>query len=66
MNQYERGKHTPGILMGQSPARVQQVPTSFLYEEDDVLASLIAVVGRPSREKKTLLAAPMRWRKNLS
>ena len=52
--------------MGQSPARVRQVPTSFLYEEDDVLASLIAVVGRPSREKKTLLAAPMRWRKNLS
>lgn len=42
--------------MGQRLAAALQVPTSFLYEEDDLLASLLATVARLPREKrKTLL-----------
>ncbi|WP_217589965.1 helix-turn-helix transcriptional regulator [Burkholderia sp. GbtcB21] len=56
VNQYESGKHTPKVQMGQRLAAALQVPTSFLYEEDDLLASLLATVARLPREKrKTLL-----------
>lgn len=57
VNQYEKGKHTPGIQTSQRLAKVLHVPTSFLYEEDDLLANLIIAAGRLSKErKKTLLA----------
>ncbi|MFX1716156.1 helix-turn-helix transcriptional regulator [Paraburkholderia sp. A1RO-5L] len=57
INQYERGKHLPHVLTGQRLARALHVPTSFLYEEDDLLAVLLTVSARLTREKtKTLLA----------
>lgn len=57
INQYERGKHLPHALTGQHLARALHVPTSFLYEEDDLLAALLTVSARLTREKtKTLLA----------
>ncbi|POM14011.1 hypothetical protein CSX04_08300 [Burkholderia cepacia] len=33
------------------------VPTSFLYEDDDLLANLLAIAGRLSKEKKRALVA---------
>lgn len=57
VNQYEKGKHTPAIQMSQHLARALLVPTGFLYEEDDLLASLLAIAGRLSKEKKKALLA---------
>lgn len=57
VNQYEKGKHTPAIQTSQRLARALLVPTGFLYEDDDLLASLLAIAGRLSREKKRLLLA---------
>ncbi|KVA30553.1 transcriptional regulator [Burkholderia cepacia] len=55
VNQYESGKHTPKLQMGQRLASALQVPTSFLYEEDDLLASLLATAAKLPREKKKTL-----------
>ncbi|KVF64837.1 MULTISPECIES: helix-turn-helix transcriptional regulator [Burkholderia cepacia complex] len=55
VNQYESGKHTPKLQMGQRLAIALQVPTSFLYEEDDLLASLLVTAARLSREKRKAL-----------
>jgi len=58
VNQYEKGKHTPAIQTSQRLARALLVPTGFLYEDDDLLANLLAIAGRLSKEKKrTLLAS---------
>jgi len=57
INQYERGKHLPHLLMGQRLAGALHVPTSFLYEEDDLLADLLIVAARLTRGKKKILLA---------
>ena len=57
INQYERGKHTPPLIVGQRLARALHVLTSFLYEEDDLLAALLAVAARLTRGKKKILLA---------
>lgn len=57
INQYERGKHLPHLLMGQRLARALHVPTSFLYEEDDLLADLLVTAARLTRGKKKILLA---------
>jgi transcriptional regulator with XRE-family HTH domain len=57
VNQYEKGKHTPAIQTSQRLARALFVPTGFLYEEDDLLANLLAIAGRLSKEKKKALLA---------
>ncbi|MBB2930594.1 helix-turn-helix transcriptional regulator [Paraburkholderia silvatlantica] len=57
INQYERGKHLPHLLMGQRLARALHVPTSFLYEEDDLLAALLVTAARLTRGKKKILLA---------
>ncbi|MBB2930593.1 helix-turn-helix domain-containing protein [Paraburkholderia silvatlantica] len=57
VNQYEKGKHTPAIQTSQRLARALLVPTGFLYEDDDHLASLLAIAGRLSKEKKRALLA---------
>ena len=38
-------------------ARALLVPTGFLYEDDEVLANLLAIAGRLSKEKKKALLA---------
>ncbi|RKF48908.1 helix-turn-helix domain-containing protein [Paraburkholderia fungorum] len=57
VNQYEKGKHTPAIQTSQRLARALLVPTGFLYEDDDLLANLLAIAGRFSKEKKRALLA---------
>ncbi|MBN3787495.1 helix-turn-helix transcriptional regulator [Burkholderia sp. Ac-20353] len=55
VNQYEQGKHTPKLQMGQRLARALHVPTSFLYEDDDLLANLLATAAKLPREKRKAL-----------
>jgi transcriptional regulator with XRE-family HTH domain len=55
INQYEKGKHTPAIQTSQRLARALLVPTGFLYEDDDLLATLLAIAGRLSKENKKAL-----------
>ncbi|MBN3745772.1 helix-turn-helix transcriptional regulator [Burkholderia sp. Se-20373] len=57
VNQYEKGKHAPTVQTSQRLARALLIPTSFLYEEDDLLANLLLIAGRLSREKKRALVA---------
>ncbi|CAE6907609.1 hypothetical protein R69927_05787 [Paraburkholderia domus] len=57
INQYERGKHMPHLAMGQRLARALHVPTSFLYEEDDLLAALLVTAAGLTRGKKKILLA---------
>lgn len=57
VNQYEKGKHTPTLQTSQRLARAMLVPTSFLYEDDDLLANLLAIAGRLNKEKKRALVA---------
>lgn len=57
INQYEKGKHMPHLIMGQRLAGALHVPTSFLYEEDDLLAALLATAARLTRGKKKILLA---------
>ncbi|MEI7296295.1 helix-turn-helix transcriptional regulator [Paraburkholderia tropica] len=57
INQYEKGKHAPSVQTSQRLARALLVPTGFLYEDDDVLANLLAIAGRLSKEKKKALLA---------
>lgn len=57
VNQYEKGKHAPTVQTSQRLARALLIPTSFLYEEDDLLANLLLIAGRLSKEKKRALVA---------
>lgn len=41
MNQYERGKHVPDLLMASKIAEALELPTAYFYIEDDVLAEII-------------------------
>ena len=41
INQYERGKHTPDVLMASHLARVLNVPLSYFWAEDDDEAELV-------------------------
>jgi transcriptional regulator with XRE-family HTH domain len=45
MNQYERGVHAPDYGMSRRLAEVLEIPTSFFFEEDDLLAALILNYG---------------------
>ncbi len=41
MNQYEKGKHSPDYAMSHRLAEILKVPCSYLYEENDDIASLL-------------------------
>jgi len=66
INQYERGKHKPPLIVGQRLARALHVLTSFLYEEDDLLAALLAVAADSRGERrKSSSRMPRRWHNHL-
>lgn len=46
INQYERGKHVPDLLMAERLAQELGVPVSFLFEPNDVLANLLRTIGQ--------------------
>ncbi len=45
INQYEREKHVPDLLMAERLAEELSVPVSFFYEPDENLARLLQVAG---------------------
>ena len=56
VNQYERGKHAPDFQMVRRLAVVLQVPTAYLYAEDDDLAEALILLGAsPSERRKRLI-----------
>ncbi|THB63362.1 MAG: XRE family transcriptional regulator [Gammaproteobacteria bacterium] len=56
MNQYERGKHTPDYLAIKQISTALNLPTAYLFTEEDDLAELIKKYSRLSaKEKKALL-----------
>lgn len=54
VNQYERGVHAPDHGTAQRLAAALGVPTSYLFEEDDVIAHILLTVGglRAAQRKK--------------
>ncbi|TDN67154.1 helix-turn-helix transcriptional regulator [Paraburkholderia sp. BL10I2N1] len=55
INQYEKGVHTPDFSTSQRIAGALQIPTSFLYEEDDLLARIIEAAGKLTKQRKEAL-----------
>ncbi|CNJ23744.1 helix-turn-helix transcriptional regulator [Yersinia enterocolitica] len=41
MNQYEKGKHTPDFEMACKLAKVLDIPESYLYTKDDLMAEMM-------------------------
>lgn len=41
MNQYETGKYAPDFLMAKKIAEVLDVPTTYFYTEDDLMAEMV-------------------------
>ncbi|MFQ6287700.1 helix-turn-helix domain-containing protein [Yersinia enterocolitica] len=52
MNQYEKGKHTPDFEMACKLAKVLDIPESYLYTKDDLIAELILKFSNVSKENK--------------
>lgn len=45
MNQYEAGSHIPRFPVPKKIAEALDIPTSYLFEEDDNIAKAILAVG---------------------
>ena len=45
INQYERGKHTPDVLMASHLARVLGVPLSYFWAQEEDEAELVRLFG---------------------
>lgn len=41
MNQYETGKYAPDFLMAKKIAEVLDVPATYFYTEDDLMAEMV-------------------------
>lgn len=52
VNQYERGKHTPDVLMASHMAKVLGVPLSYFWAEDDDEAELLLLYHRLSQRNR--------------
>ncbi|MBM3116418.1 helix-turn-helix domain-containing protein [Jeongeupia naejangsanensis] len=57
MNQYERGKHEPGMEIMKRIAEKLHRPISYFYEVDDDLAHLIEIYGGLDQQRKEKLLA---------
>lgn len=57
INQYERGKHTPDVLMASHLAKVLGVPLSYFWTAHDEEAELVRLFhGLNGRQRKQALA----------
>ncbi|OZI37976.1 transcriptional regulator [Bordetella genomosp. 10] len=56
MNQYERGKHTPGFFLIERLALALDIPAPWFYTRDDDLAELLLTYHRlpPARKVEAL------------
>ncbi|EPE4836150.1 helix-turn-helix domain-containing protein [Yersinia enterocolitica] len=43
MNQYEKGKHTPDFEMACKLAKVLDIPESYLYTKDNLMAEMMLI-----------------------
>ena len=41
VNHYEKGNHSPSFVMAKRFSEVLNIPTSFLYEENDEIAAML-------------------------
>jgi transcriptional regulator with XRE-family HTH domain len=58
INQYEHGVHEPDYGTLERLAGVLDVPTAYLYAEDDLLAELILLLhAAPDNQKRKILRA---------
>ena len=58
VNQYERGKHTPDVLMASHLAKALRVPLSYFWASDDDEAELLLLYhALGARMKKQVLRA---------
>jgi transcriptional regulator with XRE-family HTH domain len=60
INQYERGKHVPDLGTAARLSRILDVPSPYLYAQDDALAAWILVFARlsPAARHAVLRKAP--------
>lgn len=57
MNQYERGKHTPGFFLIERLAQALNMPTPWFYTRDDDMADLLLAYNTlPADQKEKALA----------
>lgn len=57
MNQYERGKHTPGFFLIERLAQALNIPTPWFYTRDDDLADLLlAYNALPAHVQRKVVA----------
>lgn len=56
VNQYERGKHTPGLNTIARLARCLSVPVPYFYAEDDQLAGWILAFNKVSPAVRRTIA----------
>lgn len=56
INQYERGVHFPGYSVVARLAKAVDVPTPFLYADDDQLAAwILAFPKTPASNRRTII-----------
>jgi transcriptional regulator with XRE-family HTH domain len=56
MNQYERGKHTPGFFLIERLAAALHMPAAWFYTRDDDMAELLLAYHRlpPAQQREAL------------
>ncbi|MEE9303368.1 MAG: helix-turn-helix transcriptional regulator [Thiotrichaceae bacterium] len=52
INQYEREKHVPDYQTAQRLANALKVPVTYLYTDDEALATLVLLFSQASQDKK--------------
>ena len=55
LNQYERGKHVPDVLMANRLAQVLEVPLCYFYSDDDDQAQLLLLFNALSVRKRRMV-----------
>lgn len=60
MNQYEKGKHLPDLLMVEHLAAATGLPAPYFFTADDDLAKIIALWGEMDERARSELLATAR------
>jgi transcriptional regulator with XRE-family HTH domain len=60
MNQYEKGKHLPDLLMMEHLAAATGVPLPYFFAQEDELAEVLVLWGKLGEEERTALLAAAR------
>ena len=55
LNQYERGKHMPDVLMAKRLAQVLKVPLCYFYSDDEDQAQLLLLFSALTVRKRRLV-----------